>query len=132
MITILGIKILKSEPPASYMDVVSVDSDWESREKATKLNEWAPIQISIENTQENQKIISEQFQRQTDIREKESEEDYRFDQEILKQIRDDDGIDVMQTWLLEGTYIQQIMYTSSGINLIVKYDNAVLTQEDEL
>ena len=132
MNTILGMKILKCEPPAAYMDAVSVDTDWESREKASELNEWAPMQISVENNQENQKFLSEQIQRQDDIREKESEEDYTFDQEILKQIRDDDGIDVMQTWLLEGTYIQQIMYTSSGINLIVKYENAVLTQEDEL
>lgn len=125
-------KILKCEPPASYMDVVSVDTDWESREKAVELNEWAPMQISIENTQENQKIVSEQFQRQDDIRKSDSEEDYRFEQEVKKQIKDDDEIDVMQTWTLEGTYLQQIMYTSSGINLIVKYENAVLTQEDEV
>lgn len=132
MTTILGMRILKCEPPASYMDVVSVDTDWESRQEAAKLNEWAPMQISVENTQENQKIVSDQFQRQDDIRESESEEDYRFEQEILKQVLDDDGINVTQTWTLEGTYLQQVMYTSSGMNLIVKYENAVLTQENEL
>lgn len=132
MITILGMKILSCEPPISYMDVVSVDTDWESREKATKSNEWAPVKISIENTEENQEIVSKQFQRQIDIRKNESEEDYKFDQEITKQIKDDDGINVNQTWLLEGAYLGHLMYTSSGINLIVKYENAVLTQEDEL
>ena len=135
MTSILSMEIIECKhPPSKETQYVDIDTDWDSKSKADEKSLWGPIKISVENTLDNQKIVGTQVQKQLDSSKEEEEEedrDFKFETEVQHQILDE-GQPILQTWQLEGVWIQGINYTSRDLEIELRYDYAKVIQEDEL